>query len=407
MNLPPGSRDLVRIVLGVLLILLLIGGALSILRPFLPALIWATMIVVATWPLLLQLQRALGGRRSLAAAAMTALLFVIVVAPLAVAISTVVQQAARLSDIKVAEIRIPMPPVWIEGVPVVGAKLTAEWRVYAAATPEELASKAAPYVTTVVSWIADRAGSFGTFLLHMVLTLLLCAVLYVTGETAALGVRRFARRLLGEAGDHLVLLAAGSIRAVALGIVVTAIVQTALGAVGLVVAGAPYVAIFAAVMFVFCIAQLGPVLPMLAAVGWLYLGGATTAAIGLFVWTVIVGLLDNVLRPILIRRGADLPLLLIMAGVIGGLVGFGLVGLFVGPVVLAVAYTAAQRLDRRAGGDAGCWRGNARRHRIARNRGLARQDLASDSQQAMLASIVSANAMWFHSGSAIINVWTL
>jgi len=187
--------------------------------------------------------------------------------------------------------------------------------------------------------ISNSAWRLGTFLLHMFLTLLLCAVLYVNGETAALGVRRFARRLLGEAGDHLVLLAAGSIRAVALGIVVTAIVQTALGAAGLVVAGVPYVAIFAAVMFVFCIAQLGPVLPMLAAVAWLYLGGATAAAIGLFVWTVIVGLLDNVLRPILIRRGADLPLLLIMAGVIGGLVGFGLVGLFVGPVVLAVTYT--------------------------------------------------------------------
>jgi predicted PurR-regulated permease PerM len=339
MNLPPGSRDLVRIVLGVLLIVLLIGGALWILRPFLPALVWSTMIVVATWPLLLWLQRALGGRRSLAAAVMTTLLLVIVVAPLAIAVSTLVQQAARLSDIKVAEIRIPMPPVWIEGVPVVGAKLTAEWRVYAGATPEELATKAAPYVTPVVAWIADRAGTFGTFLLHLVLTVLLCGVLYVTGETAALGVRRFARRLQGEAGDHLVLLAAGSIRAVALGIVGTAIVQTVLGAVGIVVAGVPYVAVFAGVMFVLCIAQLGPGLPMLAAVGWLYVDGATTAAIGLFVWTVIVGLLDNVIRPILIRRGADLPLLLIMAGVIGGLIGFGLVGLFVGPVLLAVTYT--------------------------------------------------------------------
>jgi predicted PurR-regulated permease PerM len=339
MNLPPGSRDLVRIVLGVLLIVLLIGGALWILSPFLPALIWATMIVVATWPLLLRLQRALGGRRSLAAALMTALLLVIVVAPLAFAVSTIAQQTARLSSLAVAEIRIPMPPVWIESVPVVGEKLAAEWRVYAAATPEELASKAAPYVTPVVSWIADRAGSFGTFLLHLLLTVLLCGVLYVTGETAALGVRRFARRLQGEAGDHLVLLAAGSIRAVALGIVVTAIVQTALGAIGVVAAGVPYVALFAAVTFVFCIAQLGPALPMLAAVGWLYLGGATTAAIGLFVWTVIVGLLDNVIRPLLIRRGADLPLLLIMAGVIGGLLGFGLVGLFVGPVVLAVTYT--------------------------------------------------------------------
>jgi predicted PurR-regulated permease PerM len=94
---------------------------------------------------------------------------------------------------------------------------------------------------------------------------------------------------------------------------------------------------------------------MLAAVGWLYLGGATTAAIGLLVWTVIVGLLDNVIRPMLIRRGADLPLLLIMAGVIGGLVGFGLVGLFVGPVVLAVAYTelSAWIAEQEATPDAG------------------------------------------------------
>jgi predicted PurR-regulated permease PerM len=186
---------------------------------------------------LLRLQRALGGRRGLAAAALTALLFVIIIAPLAVGISAAAQQISRLSTVKVAEIRIPMPPVWIEGVPVVGATLTAEWRVYAAATPEQLASKAAPYMTTVVAWIASRAGSFGAFIVHMLLTLLLCAVLYVTGETAALGVRRFARRLLGQGGDHLVLLAAGSIRAVALGIVVTAIVQTVLAVIGLIVAG--------------------------------------------------------------------------------------------------------------------------------------------------------------------------
>ena len=339
MILPTGSRDLVRIVLGVLLIVLLIGGALWILSPFLPALIWATMIVVATWPLLLRLQRALGGRRSLAAAVMTGLLLVIIVAPLAVAVSTIVQQAARLSNVKVAEIRIPLPPVWIDGVPIVGATVAAEWRVYSAATPEELASKAAPYVTPVVSWIADRAGSVGAFLLQMLLTVLLCGVLYVTGETAALGVRRFARRLQGDAGDHLVLLAAGSIRAVALGIVVTAIVQTALGTIGVAVAGVPYVTVLAAVMFVFCIAQLGPMLPMLTAVVWLYVAGATTTALALFGWTLVVGVLDNVIRPVLIRRGADLPLLLIMAGVIGGLLGFGLVGLFVGPVVLAVAYT--------------------------------------------------------------------
>jgi predicted PurR-regulated permease PerM len=338
MPLPPGSRDLPRIVLGVLVMALLIGGSLWIMKPFLPALIWATMIVVATWPLLLCVQRSLGGRRALAALVMTLLLLVIVIGPIAGAVSTLVQQAARLSEVKVADIRIPMPPKWVEGVPVVGARVTAEWRVYAAATPEELAGKAAPYVRPVIGWVADRAGTFGTFLLHLGLTLMLSAVLYVTGEAAARGVLRFARRLHGDAGENAVVLATGSIRAVALGIVGTAIVQTALGALGLLVAGVPYVAVFAAVMFVFCIAQIGPTLPLLAAVGWLYFNGSTTAAVALLVWTVIVAALDNVIRPLLIRRGADLPLLLIMAGVIGGLLAFGLVGLFVGPVLLAVTY---------------------------------------------------------------------
>lgn len=338
MPLPPGYRDLPRIVLGVMLMTVMIGGTLWILQPFLPSLVWATMIVVATWPLLLRLQRAFGGSRKLAVAAMVTLLLVIVIAPLVLAVSTIADQADRLSEIKLAELRIPAPPGWIRDVPVVGEKVAAEWQAFASATPEELATKAAPYVRPVGAWVAAQAGSAGVFVAHLLLTMLLCAVLYVTGETAARGVRRFAGRLHGEAGDDAVLLAAGSIRAVALGIVVTAIVQSSLGALGLLVAGVPYVAVLAALMFVFCIAQIGPTLPLLAAVGWLYYMDHTVAAIALLVWTVIVASLDNVLRPLLIRRGADLPLLLIMAGVIGGLLTFGLMGLFVGPVLLAVTY---------------------------------------------------------------------
>lgn len=331
-------RDLTRTTFAVLFMVGLIAACFWILRPFIPALIWATMIVVATWPLLVRLQRTFGGSRKLAVTTMIALLLVIVIAPLVLAVSTIADQADRLSDIKVAELRIPAPPDWIRGVPAIGEKVADEWQSFALATPEQLAARAAPYVRPVGSWIAAQAGSAGLFVAHLLLTMLLCAVLYATGETAGRGVRRFARRLHGEAGDHAVMLAAGSIRAVALGIVVTAIVQTSLGALGVLAAGVPYVAVLAALMFVFCIAQIGPTLPLLAAVGWLYYVDHTVAAIALAVWTVIVASLDNILRPLLIRRGADLPLLLIMAGVIGGLLTFGLMGLFVGPVLLAVTY---------------------------------------------------------------------
>jgi predicted PurR-regulated permease PerM len=126
---------------------------------------------------------------------------------------------------------------------------------------------------------------------------------------------------------------------VALGVVVTALVQTVLAGVGLAMAGVPFAAVLTAVILLLCIAQLGPVLVLAPAVIWLFWTDATGWGTALLIWTVIVGMLDNVLRPMLIRKGADLPLLLIFAGVIGGLIAFGIIGLFVGPVVLAVSYT--------------------------------------------------------------------
>jgi predicted PurR-regulated permease PerM len=165
------------------------------------------------------------------------------------------------------------------------------------------------------------------------------AILYMTGERAARWVRRFGLRLAGERGDQVVRLAGQAIRGVAMGVVVTAFVQSVLGGIGLAIAGVPFAAVLTAVMFMLALAQIGAVPVLLGALVWLWWQSETTWFFVLLVWTIIVGSLDNVLRPILIKRGADLPLLLIFAGVIGGLVAFGLLGLFVGPVILAVAYT--------------------------------------------------------------------
>jgi predicted PurR-regulated permease PerM len=126
---------------------------------------------------------------------------------------------------------------------------------------------------------------------------------------------------------------------VALGVVVTALVQALLGGVGLVVAGVPLAGFLTAVMFVLAVAQIGAGPVLIIATIWLYWKMDTTTATIFLVWAVFVGTIDNVLRPFLIKSGADLPLLLIFAGVIGGLLAFGVVGLFVGPVVLAIAYT--------------------------------------------------------------------
>ena len=206
-----------------------------------------------------------------------------------------------------------------------------------------------PNVIERVSWsvqfpsdvhqLAAQFGNIGLIAVQFLLTVAIAGVMYAGGEAAADGVRRFMRRLAAEQGDIVVTLAAQAIRGVALGVVVTAIIQSLLGGVGLAVAGVPFAGILTAVMFMSCIAQIGPVIILAPAVAWLYWTGATGWGTGLLIWTIFVGTIDNFLRPILIRQGADLPLLLIFAGVIGGLITLGLVGIFVGPVVLAITYT--------------------------------------------------------------------
>src|SRR5262249_20340139 len=150
------------------------------------------------------------------------------------------------------------------------------------------------------------------------------------------GVVRFARRLGGARGEGSARLAAQAIRGVAMGIIVTALIQTALAGIGFAVTGVPFAAVLTALAFVLCIAQIGPVLVMLLGIVWLCWSGQNGWGTALLIWTVLVGGIDNFLRPILIKKGADLPLLLVFVGVVGGLLAFGIIGIFVGPVVLAV-----------------------------------------------------------------------
>jgi predicted PurR-regulated permease PerM len=340
--MPPDLKhDLARTVLAVLFIFGLIAASAWILRPFLAAIIWATMIVVSTWSVMLAVQRRLWGKRVLAVAVMTLALLLIFVAPFSAAIGTLVANADEIAGwVKgLADVRLPPPPDIVEKIPVVGEKTAALWRDYAAKGFAELAQAVAPYAGRVTRWFAAEVGGFGLVSLQFLLTVVICAILYATGEDAAQWVRRFGRRLAGERGDNVVRLAGQAIRGVAIGVVVTALVQSLLGGIGLAVAGVPFVAVLTAIMFMLALAQIGAVPVLVCALAWLWWKDATAWFFALLVWTVVVGSLDNVLRPILIRKGADLPLLLIFAGVIGGLFAFGLLGLFVGPVILAVAYT--------------------------------------------------------------------
>jgi len=333
-------RDLTRTVLAVLAIGMLIAAAFWIVRPFLPAIIWATMIVVASWPLMLRLQARLWGNRALAVTVMTlALLFVLIV-PLALAVVTIVNNTEEMVGWIQAlkTVSLPAPPEWVRALPIVGERFADAWQTLAAAGVAELLGKASPYAAQVLKWFAAQVGGVGVLLVQFLLTVGIAAVMFATGEQAAAGVRRFGRRLAGERGEHVVRVAAQAVRGVALGVVVTALVQAILGGIGLAAAGVPFAPVLTAVMLLLAIAQIGVVPVLVPAVVWLYWYDEAGWATALLVWTVFVTTLDNFLRPILIKLGADLPLLLIFAGVIGGLIAFGLAGIFIGPVVLAVSY---------------------------------------------------------------------
>jgi predicted PurR-regulated permease PerM len=333
------QRDITRGVLAVLFIVALIGSSIWILRPFLGAIVWAATIVVATWPLMISVQTWLWGKRALAVTAMTLLLLGVLVVPLTFAIGTIVSNVDEIVawTKSLAAFKTPSPPAWLANLPLIGARAAQLWRYVAAAGIEEVTARAAPYAGGVILWFVAQLGGVGVLLVEFLLTVILAAAMYANGERATQRLVRFGRRLAGPGGENAVFLAGQTIRGVALGVVVTALAQAVFAGLGLVIAGVPFAAVLTGAMLFLSIAQIGVVPVLAAAVAWLYWTGDSAWGTFLLVWTIVAGTMDNFLRPILIKRGADLPLLLVFAGVVGGLLAFGLIGIFVGPVVLAVA----------------------------------------------------------------------
>ena len=334
------QKDLVRNILVVSMIGILLATCLWIMRPFMPALIWASMIVIATWPLLIMVEKKVRGRRP-AVMVMMGLLILVFVIPFTLAVGTIVEHAPQITALgkNLATQQIPAPPEWVAGIPVVGDSASEAWQKASEAEPAETAKRFTPYIKNFAAWMVAQAGSFGVIFVHFLLTLVLTAFLYMHGEDAAQMVRKLAHRIAAERGENATILAAKSVRAVAQGVVITALVQSILAGIGLAVVGVPYASLLTALTFMLTIAQIGAGPVLIPAVVWLFWKGSVGWGIAMLVWSTIVMSMDGFMRPILIRRNANLPLLLIFAGVIGGLIAFGVIGLFIGPVLLAVGYT--------------------------------------------------------------------
>jgi predicted PurR-regulated permease PerM len=337
MNAP--KVDLAKLVLSIMALCGLIAGVFWILRPFLSAVIWATFIAVSTWPLLLRLQKILWGKRGLATAVMTLALLLVVLLPFLGAVGTLINNGDTIANFAKAlpAYHLPPPPGFLEKVPVVGEKAAETWLKLTEGGMQGLMDKVSPYAVKVAQWFASRVGSLGVLFAQVLLTVAITAVLYASGEGAVETVRAFLHRLLGQRGDDLLPLIGGAIRGVAMGVVVTALAQSLFGGIGLAIAGVPFAGPLTAAMLILCIAQVGPGLILIPAAVWGFYSLGTGWGVFLVIWSVVAVSMDNFIKPILIKMGAPIPVLLVFAGVLGGLMSLGLVGIFVGPVVLAVA----------------------------------------------------------------------
>lgn len=352
---PPPQFDLARAMFAILAILGLGLLSLWVMSPFFVSIVWATMIVVACWPLMLRLQALLHGRRALAVTAMVLLMLAVFIVPVLLAVDTLIDNAGTLVRWTrlAATFEVPPAPNWVGQLPLVGSRAAELWNGLHDTGLGSLVQRAAPYAGKGAQWLAGQAGNIGLLLLHFFLTVVIAAVLFAQGEGGARRAMQLAQRIGGARGEEILRLAAAAIRGVAISVVGTALVQTLIAGIGLSAAGVPFAGFLTAAALILCIAQLGPGLVLVPAVIWLYVDGQTGWGTFLLVFSVLAMTVDNIVRPILVRFGADLPLLLIFAGVIGGMATLGVVGVFIGPVVLAVTWRLLEAWADDAPADAG------------------------------------------------------
>ncbi len=327
--------------IGLALVASLTAACAAATAPVAVPLLWGVVIAVTTWPPYRRLRDALGGRPKLAATIIALLLTLTLAAPvvaLSLSLAGYAQALGPALD-RFGHAGPPAPPAWLAGLPAVGPPLDALWRE-ATADLGALLARVQPYLGRVTGWLLARGADLGLALVQFLTAILVAAVLHAAGEPALALLARLIRRVGGEREVALLDLAGQTIRGVALGVVGTAVVQGVVAGLGLLVAGAPAPLLLGFAAFAVAIVQLPASVMLLPVAGWLFWDGSTWQAVFLAAWALaVVGTVDNLVRPYLISQGADLPFVLVTVGVVGGLLAWGFLGMFLGATLLAVGHS--------------------------------------------------------------------
>jgi predicted PurR-regulated permease PerM len=342
-NLPnadfaPPKPSAVHVAVQIALIALLVYICSRIILPFMGILLWSVILAVMLYPLHLRLTARLGSGWSAFLIGLVGVAVVLV--PMIMMFTSLGSSIyALVSGIQNHSLTIPQPPIWLADVPVIGDKLSASWSLAATNMPQALA-KYGEMLSKPAAWLASAAGGLVSGGLSFVLSILIAAVLVAYAEGAA----AFALRLLelfagGKArAAHLITLTTATIRGVALGVVGVAVVQSVLVGAGFFAIGLPAAGALTFVTLLLAIVQVPAVLVIVPVIAYVFTTETSTTAVIFAVWSIVAGLSDNILKPMMLGRGLEVPMPVILIGVIGGMLADGLLGLFVGPVLLAVAY---------------------------------------------------------------------
>ncbi len=328
-------------ILGIGALVLLAIGCVLVLRPFVSALLWAAVICFSTWPAFTRCERVLGGRRSLAAVVMTLLVTVALVAPFAAMVAILAENIASLVAAAAGTLAQgpPAPPPWVATLPLVGETLAAYW--------ESLAHNAPAFLIELKKLIgpaADIAVAGGTAaaigLLDMAMTVFIAFLFYRHGWQMAAYVRQVTERFAGPRGRRLLKVIGVTVTGVVYGLIGTALPQAGLAAIGFWIAGVPQALLLGVLTFVLSFVPIGPPLVWGSVAIWLVVKGALWWGLFVALWgLLLVSSVDNVVRPYLLGRTSNLPIVLGFFGLIGGIIAFGFIGLFLGPALLAVGYS--------------------------------------------------------------------
>ena len=320
-------------VLGLLLYL-----AATLVWPFITVVIWSVVIAVALLPGYERLAHWLGGRRRLAAALVTAVSLLVIIGPVFWLALGLIDSLRTVSErLDLSALSLPRPPASVKDWPLIGNFLYEFWDL-ASTNLREAFDKIAPQLKPLGTSLLGAAAEAGTGMIKFFAAIIVAGFLFAPAPRLLDAVNRFARRLAPERGEEFVGLAGATIRAVSRGVIGISMLQALLAGLGLMVAGVPYVSPITSAVLILGIIQIGPSIVLVPLVIWSWFAMDTVAALLFTIYIVPVNLLDNVLKPMVMGRGLETPMLVILVGVIGGTLAYGITGLFLGPIVLAVIW---------------------------------------------------------------------